>query len=156
WGLGVNCPEPILQALDVADPDVFLLASQYSLIDHQYALDHIFPAVRARNVSLVMGSPLNAGFLSGSDRYNYDDGIPAGYKEKRARLTAIAEAHGVTLRTAALQFASMPDVTATVIPGARTALQITEDAESMNVEIPHEFWAELKSEGLVAQNAPTG
>jgi D-threo-aldose 1-dehydrogenase len=156
WGLGVNRPEPIIATLDVADPDIFLLASQYSLIDHQYALDHIFPAVRARNVSLVMGSPLNAGFLSGSSRYNYDPGIPAGYENKRTRLTAIAEAHRVTLRTAALQFAAMPDVAATVIPGARTALQITEDAESMKVAIPPAFWAELKSEGLVAQNAPTG
>jgi D-threo-aldose 1-dehydrogenase len=62
----------------------------------------------------------------------------------------------VTLRTAALQFAALPDLAATVIPGARTALQITEDAESMKVAIPPAFWAQLKSEGLVAQNAPTG
>jgi D-threo-aldose 1-dehydrogenase len=155
WGLGVNRPEPILATLDAADPDVFLLASQYSLIDHQYALDHVFPAVRARNVSLVMGSPLNAGFLSGSDRYNYDSGIPAGYEEKRARLAEIAEDHGVDLRTAALQFAAMPDVAAAVIPGARTARQITGDAESMKVAIPAPFWAELKAEGLIARNAPT-
>ena len=28
WGLGVNRPEPIMKLLDVADPDVYLLASQ--------------------------------------------------------------------------------------------------------------------------------
>jgi D-threo-aldose 1-dehydrogenase len=61
----------------------------------------------------------------------------------------------VTVRTAALQFAATPDVAATVIPGARTARQITEDAESMKVRIPPAFWAELKTEGLIAQNAPT-
>ena len=44
WGLGVNRPEPILKLLDVADPDVCLLASQYSLIDHKNALQHVFPA----------------------------------------------------------------------------------------------------------------
>ncbi|HJX90787.1 MAG TPA: aldo/keto reductase, partial [Pyrinomonadaceae bacterium] len=43
WGLGVNRPEPILQVLKVADPDVCLLASQYSLIDHKNALNNIFP-----------------------------------------------------------------------------------------------------------------
>jgi D-threo-aldose 1-dehydrogenase len=155
WGLGVNRPEPILRTLDVADPDIFLLASQYSLIDHRFALDHVFPEVRARSVSLVMGSPLNAGFLSGSARYNYGSDIPTGYETKRSRFAAIAKAYGVSLRTAALQFAAMPDVAATVIPGARTARQITEDAESMKVEIPAAFWAELKTEGLIAQNAPT-
>src|SRR5271166_1994470 len=48
WGLGVNRPEPILKLLDVADPDVCLLASQYSLVDHKNALQHVFPAARAK------------------------------------------------------------------------------------------------------------
>jgi len=71
WGIGVNTPEPILRLLEVADPDVCLLASQYSLIDHKNALNQVFPAARASKVSFVVGSSLNAGFLSGSPRYNY-------------------------------------------------------------------------------------
>ena len=71
WGIGVNTPEPILGVLQVADPDVCLLASQYSLIDHKNALNQVFPAVRQRSASLVIGSSLNAGFISGSPRYNY-------------------------------------------------------------------------------------
>ena len=66
WGIGVNTPEPILRLLDVANPDICLLASQYSLIDHKNALNQVFPAARAKNVSFVVGSALNAGFLSGS------------------------------------------------------------------------------------------
>src|SRR5437867_2473429 len=50
WGIGVNTPEPIMRLLEVADPDV-CLASQYSLIDHKNALDKVFPAPRAKNVS---------------------------------------------------------------------------------------------------------
>jgi D-threo-aldose 1-dehydrogenase len=71
WGIGVNTPEPIVRLLEVADPDVCLLASQYSLIDHKNALNQVFPAARAKNVSFVIGSSLNAGFISGSPRYNY-------------------------------------------------------------------------------------
>ncbi len=155
WGLGVNRPEPILKALEVADPDIFLMASQYSLINHDYALNHVFPAVRARNVSLIIGSPLNAGFLAGRDRYNYGPEIPAGYKEKRAQLQQVAQAHSVDLRTAALQFAATPDVAAAIIPGAHTPEQITQDYASMKVSIPGDFWAELKSKGLISPNAPT-
>jgi D-threo-aldose 1-dehydrogenase len=43
WGLGVNWPKPIMKPLDVADPDVCLLASQYSLIDHENALISSWP-----------------------------------------------------------------------------------------------------------------
>jgi D-threo-aldose 1-dehydrogenase len=155
WGLGVNTPEPILATMEAADPDIFLMASQYSLIDHEYALKHVFPEVRERNISLVMGSALNAGFISGSNRYGYGGHeIPAEFISKRNQLAVIAKVHGVDLRTAALQFAAMPDVAAAVICGARTAQQITDDVESMKVKIPADFWAELKAEKLISQEAP--
>jgi D-threo-aldose 1-dehydrogenase len=70
WGIGVNTPAPILRVMQESDPDVCLLASQYSLIDHANALSSIFPVARHRGVSFVVGSSLNAGFISGSPRYN--------------------------------------------------------------------------------------
>jgi D-threo-aldose 1-dehydrogenase len=156
WGIGVNCPEPILRVIDVADPDVCLCASQYSLIDHANAVNQVFPAVRKKNVSLVIGSALNAGFISGSPRYNYG---PNNYKiapahiEKRDRLRAAAARHGVDLRTAALQFSSAPDVVVALVVGASSHRQILEDYNSMQSKIPAEFWQELKEGGLVEQAA---
>ena len=157
WGLGVNTPEPILRALEVADPDVFLLASQYSLIDHENALNHVFPAVRRKNVSLVIGSSLNAGFISGSARYNYGKDswkIPPAYVEKRKRLREVAARHGVDLRTAALQFSAAPDVAAALVVGVSRERQILEDYTSMQTKIPSGFWEELKSEKLIGPKAP--
>ena len=158
WGLGVNRPEPILRVLDVADPDVCLLASQYSLIDHKNALNNVFPAARQKNVSFVIGSSLNAGFISGSPRYNYGKDsykIPAAYIEKRKKLRDVAANHGVDLRTAALQFSAAPDVAAALIVGVSREHQILEDYTSMQTKIPAEFWADLKSQNLIEQNAPT-
>jgi D-threo-aldose 1-dehydrogenase len=158
WGLGVNRPEPILRVLEVGDPDVCLLASQYSLIDHKNALNNVFPAVRQKNVSLVIGSSLNAGFISGSPRYNYGNDsyqIPAAYIEKRKTLLDIAGNHGVDLRTAALQFSAAPDVAAALVVGVSREHQILEDYTSMQTKIPAEFWADLKSQNLIEQNAPT-
>jgi len=158
WGIGVNTPEPILRVLQVADLDVCLLASQYSLIDHKNALNQVFPAVRQRNASLVIGSSLNAGFISGSPRYNYGKGaykIPAEFLEKRKRLREVAGNHGVDLRTAALQFSASPDVAAALIVGASSEQQILADYTSMQTKIPAEFWAELKAQNLIEQNAPT-
>jgi D-threo-aldose 1-dehydrogenase len=158
WGVGVNRPEPILQVLEVADPDVCLLASQYSLIDHKNALNNIFPAARQKNVSLVIVSSLNAGFISGSPRYNYGKEsykIPAAYIEKRKKLRDIAANHGVDLRTAALQFSAAPDVVAALVVGVSRERQILEDYTSMQTKIPAEFWADLKSQNLIEQSAPT-
>lgn len=158
WGIGVNTPEPILRVLQVADPDVCLLASQYSLIDHKNALNQVFPAVRQRSASLVIGSSLNAGFISGSPRYNYGKEayrIPAEFLEKRKRLREVAGNHGVDLRTAALQFSASPDVASALVVGASSEQQILADYTSMQAKIPAEFWVELKAQKLIEQNAPT-
>jgi D-threo-aldose 1-dehydrogenase len=157
WGIGVNRPEPILRVLAEADPDVCLLASQYSLIDHKNALDQVFPEVRKNNASLVVGSSLNAGFISGSPRYNYGKEsykIPTGFLEKRKKLREVAANHGVDLRTAALQFSASPDVAAALVVGASSEQQILADYTSMQTNIPAEFWSELKAQKLIEQNAP--
>jgi D-threo-aldose 1-dehydrogenase len=157
WGIGVNTPEPIMRLLDVADPDVCLLASQYSLIDHKNALNQVFPRARARNVSFVVGSSLNAGFISGSPRYNYGKEsykIPQAFIEKRKRLREVAGNHGVDLRSAALQFSAAPDVAAALVVGCRNEQQILADYTSMQTKIAAEFWEDLKTQNLIEQNAP--
>src|ERR1700727_1732267 len=156
WGIGVNTPEPIMRLLEVADPDICLLASQYSLIDHKNALDQVFPAARARNVSFVVGSSLNAGFVSGSPRYNYGKEsykIPPAFLEKRKRLREVASNHGVDLRTAALQFSAAPEIAAALVVGASSEQQILADYTSMQTKIPAEFWKELRAQTLIEQNA---
>jgi len=154
WGLGVNTAEPALRALDVADPDIFLLATQYSLIEHQASLTDTFPKIEARGASVVVGSPLNAGFLAGRDRFNYGESIPADVKAKRAKLQAVAATHKVDLRTAALQFAAAPSVVSAIVPGARTAEQVKENMASMKTKIPAAFWQQLRADKLIAETAP--
>lgn len=154
WGLGVNTIEPILQTLDVADPDIFLSACQYSLIKHDDDLNKVFPKIAERGLSIVVGAPLCAGFLSGRDRYLYDGTFPAGVKEKLNALQRVADDHAVDLRTAALQFAAAPDEVSGVIPGAHTVKQAIQNAESFKTKISADFWEELKHEKLIAANAP--
>ncbi|WP_442590516.1 aldo/keto reductase [Pedobacter sp. AW31-3R] len=152
WGLGVNTIEPILKTLEVADADIFLSATQYSMMYHEDALNRLFPAIERKKAAVVVGAPLNAGFLAGVDRYDYRGKMPAGYMEKRTRMEAIAKAHGTDLRTAALQFSAAPACVAAVIPGARTAEQAKQNADSMKAKINSDFWKELKQEKLIAAN----
>jgi D-threo-aldose 1-dehydrogenase len=157
WGLGVNSPEPILKLMDVADANVCLLARQYSLIDHANALHRVFPKARERGMRFVVGSSLNAGFISGSARFNYGSDnykIPADAIEKRGRLRAIAARHGVDLRTAALQFSSAPDVAAALVVGCSNPQEVLADYTSLSTKVPAQFWSELRTEGLIESDAP--
>lgn len=154
WGLGVNRIEPIQDALRVADPDICLLATQYSLANHERALHELFPQLAERGVSIVAGAPFEAGFLSGKNRYDYGASIPDDKARRLARMIALAQEHGVDLRSAALQFSAAPSVVAAVIPGGRSPAQIRANVASMTERIPAAFWDALKHEGLIAADAP--
>lgn len=157
WGMGVNCPQPILKCLEVADPDICLLASQYSLADHKNALEQVFPKAREAGISFVIGSSLNAGFLAGRPRFNYGPDnydIPDEMLAIRKALQDVAGRHGVDLRTAAMQFSAAPDVAAALVVGAAGPGQVLADVTSMKTKIPPKFWEELKVEGLIEKAAP--
>ena len=156
WGFGINTPDAAVLAAqtDAPTPDVVLLACQYSILDHQTALEQTFPALQQRGISVVVGTPLNDGFLGGRNRYHFSDQIPKGATEKRARLAVAAERHGIDIRTAALQFAAAPAIVSAIIPGARTPAQVQANAASMRIAIPAAFWETLRSEGLISAQAP--
>src|SRR5690606_39314121 len=154
WGFGVNTIEPILRAIDDSDPDIFLSACQYSLIHHIDDLDKVFPKVAERNLSIVVGAPLCAGFLAGKNRYLYGKEIPEFAAQKLERLKTVAQRHEVDLLAASLQFSAAPDVVSAVIPGAHTVEQVQENVAAFKKEIPKAFWDDLKKENLIAAHAP--
>ena len=153
WGLGVNMVEPCLAALEQADPDLFLVAGRYTLLDHT-ALDRLFPACAARGVRVVLGGPYNSGLLAGGTTFNYET-APAELAARARAIGAVCARHGVDLKAAALQFCAAHPVVATVIPGARTAAEVRENAAMMVAPIPGSLWAELKEKGLIPAHAPT-
>jgi len=156
WGMGVNCPQPILRCLEVADSDVHLLASQYSLVDHANAVEQVFPAARDKGVSFVVGSALNAGFLGGEPRYNYGDTntlIPADKRERLQTLRRVAGEHGVDLVAAALQFSLAPDVASALIVGTASPDHILADHAALQARIPPAFWDDLRGVGILHPDA---
>ncbi|MBL6456435.1 aldo/keto reductase [Belnapia sp. T6] len=152
WGLGVNSVEPCLLALEQADPDLFLIAGRYSLLD-QGALARLLPACAARGASLIIGGPYNSGLLAGGGTFDY---VPAAawLVARRDRLAALCAEWGVSLKAAALQFCAAPEVVACVIPGARSAAEVTENVRLMAQPIPPGFWAALREAGLIHAEAP--
>ncbi|MPS72323.1 MAG: aldo/keto reductase [Chryseobacterium sp.] len=155
WGMGVNKIEPILDCLDSADPDICLSATQYSILEHEDAVDRLLPAVSRAGVKLVSGAGYNSGFITGRDRYNYKDIIPKGMTEKRDRITKIARDYGISIIDAALHFVLSAKQFVSIVPGASRSEQVIRNVESLNTNIPKDFWYELKNEGLIYNKAET-
>lgn len=154
WGMGVNKIEPILDCIEAADPDICLSATQYSILEHEDAVDRLLPAVKKAGVKLVSGAGYNSGYIAGRERYNYKDIIPKGMAEKRSRIAEIAKKYNTDIVHAALHFVLASDEFVSIIPGAGRPEQVKDNKEGLNAVIPSEFWNELKSEGLIYEKAP--
>ncbi|WP_408051396.1 aldo/keto reductase, partial [Streptomyces sp. HO565] len=155
WGLGVNKTEPIelTLALDEPQPDGFLLAGRYTLLDHAHALQRLLPLAQEQNVDMVVGGPYSSGILAGGTHFEYQQ-APPEIIEKVKRIKALTDQHGISIKAAALQFSLAHPVAAAVIPGATRPSRIAEDLAALNENIPAAFWTDLRAAGLVSPAAP--
>jgi len=155
-GLGVNHTAPCVRAANDADPDLFLLAGRYTLLE-QGGLADLFPLAEKKGFSFLMGGPFNSGILATGAvpgaKYDYKP-APPDILARVARIEAVCKAHAVPLAAAAIQFPlGQPSITS-IVPGAVKPEEVTRNVELMTHRIPAALWADLKSEGLLAKDAP--
>lgn len=155
WGLGVNRVEAIelLLDLDEPKPNGCLLAGRYTLLDHDRALQRLMPKAAEQNVGIVVGGPYSSGALVGGPNFEYAP-APQAIVDKVARIKAIAERHGVSMKAAGLQFPLANPAVAAVIPGASRPSRIAEDRAALEENVPSAFWRDLRDAKLVHPDAP--
>jgi D-threo-aldose 1-dehydrogenase len=156
-GAGINETAACLDLAERGDFNCFLLAGRYTLLE-QAPLDDFLPLCERRDIALIIGGAYNTGILAtGAVPGAYFQYAPAPPEilERVRRIEAVCAQHDVLLPSAALQFPLGHPTVATVIPGTRSPEEVAQNVEIFAPEIPTEFWAELKHEGLLRADAPT-
>ena len=85
---------------------------------------------------------------------NYRDATPEEM-DRVARIQAVCKTHGTPLAAAALQFPLAHPIVASIIPGAFSPDQVRQNVDHCRHPIPASLWSDLKSQGLIAHDAPT-
>jgi len=152
-GIGVNERQALLEAMEWADWDAFLLAGRYTLLE-QGPIEDLLPKCVARGISIVVGGPFNSGILAGRDSWNYA-AAPPEVAAKAKAIGAVCDRHRVPLAAAALQFPLAHPAVASVIPGPREVAEIEANVKLLQHPIPSALWAELRAENLLHPDAPT-
>jgi D-threo-aldose 1-dehydrogenase len=156
-GVGVGDALAAERLLREGDFDVVLLAGRYTLLE-QDALKSLLPLCERRGTGVIIGGPFNSGILASGAvegaKYNYRDAPPA-VLEKVDRIERVCSAHGVSMIAAALQFPLRHPAVSSVIPGIATPQELRAAVQALAVHIPPALFSDLKSERLLAENAPT-
>lgn len=156
-GFGVNEWQICMTALAHADPDCFMLAGRYSLLD-QSALIELLPLCLAREVGVVIGGPYNSGILAtGAVPGAHYDYRPAGpdILDRVRALEVVCRDHGVPLAAAAVQFAGAHPAVVSVVPGMRSVAELESNLGLFDLPIPRALWQDMKRAGLIDPAAPT-
>jgi D-threo-aldose 1-dehydrogenase len=150
-GFGVNDTAACERALAELDPDLFLLAGRYTLLEQASGL---LSACRRRGVGVVIGGPFNSGVLvRDGGSFNYA-AAPPEVLDRVERLRAVCARFAVPLPAAALQFAAAHPAVVSVIPGARTSAEVAANVAWFDAQLPPQLWAALADEGLIEADAP--
>jgi D-threo-aldose 1-dehydrogenase len=158
FGAGVNEWQSCQWLAERGDFDLFLLAGRYTLLE-QEALVTMLPLCAARGIGIVIGGPYNSGILATGPKpgafYNYDP-APPEILDRVARIQAVCDRHGTRLLDAAFQFPLLHPAVVSVIPGGQGTAEMASNLAASQARIPRALWADLKAEGLLRPDAPTG
>jgi len=140
-GVGMNQTSLLCRFAREADPDCFLVAGRYTLLDRS-AGDDLLPLCAARGIAVIAGGVFNSGVLAGGDTYDYESAT-ATVLERAAELRKICARHDVPLAAAAVQFPRGHPAVASVLVGCRTPHEVEEDVRLSELELAPELWREL-------------
>ena len=110
-------------------------------------------AAQAQHFEIVFCGPNSSCIMAGGAHFEYQKASPA-IISKVEQIKAIAQAFGVSVKAAALQFSLAHPAVAAVIPGASRPGRIAEDVAALSEKIPAAFWQALRDARLISARAP--
>lgn len=154
-GMGINTTEALGAVVPRVPLDVLIVAMPYTLLD-QSGLPAMNDLAR-QGTSVIIGAPYASGILVTGPvpgaRYRYQP-APPEIMAKAAAIKAVCDAHGVALPSAALHFVLAHPAVVATIPGAARPEEAAATLAAFAKAPPPALWAELRSQGLIAADAP--
>ena len=141
-GVGTNVVQTGITFVERGDADVVLLAGRWTLLDRS-AADELLPLCAERGVDFVAAGVFNSGVLAGGAMFDYRLATPA-VLERRRKLEEACARHDVPLAAAAIQFPLRHPAVTSILVGARTPEEISEDIRLLDYPVPEELWSELR------------
>jgi len=115
------------------------------------------PLCDERGIGIVTGGPYNSGILASGAVpgafYNYDP-APKEIIDRVNAIDKVCQDHGVRMVDAAFQFPLLHPTHVAVIPGAQSVNELESNLQAARADIPSDLWADLKTQGLMREDAP--
>jgi len=143
-GAGMNQSEMLVRFAREANFDCFLLAGRYTLLDRSGAAE-LLPLCAERRIAIIAGGVFNSGILADprpGATFNYTT-APPELVRRAAKLKAVCDRAGASLKAVAIQFPLRHPAVATVLTGCRSVAEVEQNIQAFQADIPDELWPVL-------------
>jgi D-threo-aldose 1-dehydrogenase len=134
--------------------DWVMFANSFTIFSHPEELLAFMDKLNEDGVGIVNSAVFHGGFLTGGDKFDYQDVDPETDKGAllfgwRDAFNALCEKHNVDPGDACLQFGLSHPAIVSIALNTSKPHKMIRNVEIILKEIPASFWAELKTEELV-------
>jgi D-threo-aldose 1-dehydrogenase len=140
-GAGMNQVEMLCRFAREADPDCFLVAGRWTVLDRAAGAE-LLPLCEERGIAVIAGGVFNSGVLAGGDTFDYQV-APPEVLTRVEELENTCVRHGAPLKAAAVQFPLRHPAVASVLVGCRTPDEVEENVRLAERDIPSTLWTVL-------------
>jgi len=151
-GLGSKDWHIIQKITEDVNLDWVMIANSMTVHSHPKDLIAFMEELDRKGIAIINSAVFNAGFLIGSDYYNYhlmDRTDNAELFEWRDNFFELCDKHGVKPAEAAVAFGLHGPGVKSIALNTTNAARIQGNVEMANVVIPADFWADMKEQGLI-------
>jgi D-threo-aldose 1-dehydrogenase len=141
-GIGMNQIPLLARFAREADPDCFLVAGRYTLLDRS-AKEELLPLCEERGIDVIAAGVFNSGVLVGGSTFDYDT-ASSEIVERVEQLRETCARYEVPLAAAAVQYPLRHPAVKTIVVGCRTPAEVEEDLRLSVLDIPEAFWDEIE------------
>ncbi|MEO7403980.1 MAG: aldo/keto reductase [Burkholderiales bacterium] len=141
------------------DLDWITLAGGCTLMRHSPEVFAVMAELAERQIPLIVAGVFDGGFLAGDNQLdgrtlNPDDPANRTWFAWRKAFVALCDGHGISPAQACIQFSlSAPGVVAVLLDSSYPD-RVAANIESVRQEVPENFWASLREEGLLVTGFP--
>jgi D-threo-aldose 1-dehydrogenase len=134
--------------------DWVMFANSFTIFSHPGELLDFMDLLNSRKVGIINSAVFHGGFLTGGDKFDYQDVDPQSEKGKliygwREKFNALCHMHRVLPGDVCLHFGLSHPAIVSIALNTSKPEKMNRNVEILQREIPDSFWMEMKKEGMI-------
>lgn len=158
-GVGSKDWQSIRELSEAVSLDWVMFANSMTIFSHPPELLAFIDELNRQKIGIINSAVFNAGFLTGGPYFNYRKLDPKDPQDQlifqwREKFFAACNKFDVLPAEACVRFGMSPPGIVSVALNTAKPERVQQNVASVTADIPADFWATLKTEGLIAQDYP--